>query len=326
MHTSQVPRKRRTSMVIAAVGLGLVLACGPLISSAQLAHAASESSSGGGDATDTGRDFSDADDAASANYWTPERMAAASSLDETPTPPPDASTPVDASAATGVFEPVKWIGRLYFTRDGQDKGCTASSIKSDSKLVIATAAHCLYRDGHFARNLRFIPAWDGANKPLLTWGAAMYQVPREWRYQQDLQHDAAFIQLKPLHSWEGEKKYLADEAGATATNFGLARAGLHYEVFGYELISGYVSHPLLTCSGVGSRLNPEASYLGIGNCAMVNGSSGGPVYHESGRGVNGTQVGVVSSVVRKGNQPSTYFAPWGDVEYQVFRAVDSWRG
>ncbi|WP_342343913.1 trypsin-like serine peptidase [Clavibacter capsici] len=251
-------------------------------------------------------------------------MAAAVPTDGATAAPKKQSSAIDASAATSVFEPVYWIGRLYYTAGGKDYACTASSIKSDSKLVIATAGHCLYHNGEFSTNLRFIPAWDGANKPLLTWGANEYQVPRAWRYQEDQQHDAGFVQLKPQRSWLGAKQYLADQAGATATNFGLANTGLHYEAFGYEQVSGFTSHPLLTCSGNGYRRFSQFSLLSINDCAMVGGGSGGPVYHESGKGVNGTQVGVVSSVMPRGEHSVMTFAPWGDAEYQVFRTVDTW--
>ncbi|MBE3079111.1 peptidase [Clavibacter michiganensis subsp. michiganensis] len=317
-------RRHAASMAALSVGIGLVLVCGPHDIGGESARAASSASGHASGASDTGMSFSDADAAESENYWTPDKIAAAVPADGVTVTPQKQSPSLGASAVTSVFEPVYWIGRLYYTAGGIDYACTASSIKSDSKLVIATAGHCLYHKGEFSTNLRFIPAWDGANKPLLTWGANDYQVPRAWRYQEDQQHDAGFVQLKPQRSWLGAKQYLADRAGATATNFGLAKTGLHYEAFGYEQVSGFTSHPLLTCSGNGYRRFSQFSLLSINDCAMVGGGSGGPVYHESGKGVNGTQVGVVSSVIPQGEHSIMTFAPWGDAEYQVFRTVDAW--
>lgn len=319
-------RKGRAAASITAFAIALIVVSGPGFTQAQSARAASPAPSQTSDASDTGRHFSDTDDAESEKYWTPERTASATPIDGTPKIPSIQDEQIGASEATTSFKPVHWIGRLFFTRNGRDYGCTASSIKSDSKLVIATAAHCLYHEGDFSTNLRFVPAWDGDNKPLSTWGANDYQVPREWRYDEDRDHDAGFVQLKPRRSWTGFKRYLADEAGATATNFGLARAGLHYEVFGYNQFSRYTPEPLIKCTGVGSLSSRNKAFLSILNCGMVGGSSGGPVYHESRKGVGGTQVGVVSVIATAEGIVGTITSctPWGDVEYSVFQEVDKW--
>ncbi|QIS40541.1 peptidase (plasmid) [Clavibacter capsici] len=271
----------------------------------------------------TGKSFSYDDDAASAEYWTPERIQkadAASGDSHTG----DANL-VQSSGLTH-YEPVYWIGRLYFTRGGREGSCTGSVVKSDSRLVVATAAHCLYFDGDFATNVRFIPAWDGANKPLLTWGADFYQVTTSWHASMDAQHDTAFIKMKPRENWGGSKTYLADVAGASRVDFALAAPRLHYEMFGYSQVSGYTPAPLVTCSGEGDRFIGSPRRIGLMPCQFPPGSSGGPVYHASTRGPNGTQVGNTSSVQTLGNTVISWFVPWGSEEHAVYKNVDTFVG
>lgn len=224
------------------------------------------------DAAVAGKSFSDEDDAASAAYWTPDRLqkADAAFADK----PRDAANLVHSSGVTH-HEPVYWIGRLYFVRGGVDGSCTGSVVKSESRLVVATAAHCLYFNRQFATNVRFIPAWDGVNKPLLTWGADVYQVTTSWQASMDAQHDTAFIKMKPRQDWDGKKTYLSDVAGAPRVDFALATPGLHYEMFGYSLVSGFTRAPLVTCSGEGGRFIGSPRRIGLMPCQFPPGSSGG---------------------------------------------------
>ncbi|AND16972.1 trypsin-like serine peptidase [Rathayibacter tritici] len=271
----------------------------------------------------TGTSFSDEEDAASAAYWTPERMQKAEAA---PADGPDAAASLAQSSGVTHHEPVYWIGRLYFVRGGLEGSCTGSVVKSDSRLVVATAAHCLSFDREFATNLRFIPAWDGANKPLLTWGADFYQVTASWQASMDAQHDTAFIKMKPREDWDGKKTYLSDVAGAPRVDFALATPGLHYEMFGYSQVSAYTPAPLVTCSGEGGRFIGSPRRLGLMQCQFPPGSSGGPVYHASTRGPNGTQVGNTSSVQTLGNTVISWFVPWGSEEETAYKNVDTFVG
>ncbi|PPF70982.1 peptidase [Clavibacter michiganensis] len=293
------------------------------------AHAAA--SMGTASPDDTGRSFSDAEASDAVNSWTPEALAAATDLDA----PGDAVT-APASGATeqsliaqgpGTYEPVYWIGRIYFDVGEKQYSCSGSSIRSDSQLVVATAAHCLYDHGDWSTRVVFIPAWDGANKPLGVWGAFYYSVSRDWRTTEDPGHDAAFIKMMPKTAWNGTKEYLAPQAGAPAPAFDAATPGLHFEAFGYRPLSGYVHQPLYTCAGEGRHFRGLASIpeFEIAGCDPPGGASGGPVYHASTRGPNGTQYGVITETRRaRDGSPLLIFVPWGQVEYSLYRSVDLW--
>jgi hypothetical protein len=318
--------RRRNRILLLALLLPALLAGPWSIPSA--AHAAT--TTGTASADDTGRSFSDAEASAAESSWTPEALAAATDLDA-PGDAPTTAAPItegsQISKGPGTHEPVSWIGRIYFDVDGRQYSCTGSSVRSDSQLVVATAAHCLYDHGDWSTRVVFIPAWDGINKPLGVWGAFYYAVPRDWRTREDPGHDAAFIKMKPKTSWDGTREYLAAQAGASTPAFRAATPGLHFEAFGYRPLSGYVPSPLYTCSGEGRHFRERASIpeFQIAGCDPPGGASGGPVYHESTRGPGGTQYGVITETRRaRDGSPLLVFVPWGEVEHSLYRAVDLW--
>ncbi len=280
---------------------------------------------------DTGQSFSDAEASDAVRSWTPEALAAASDLDR----PSDAvNAPVTGATeqalitqGAGTFEPVYWIGRINFDVNGRQYSCSGSSIRSDSQLVVATAAHCLFDHGEWSTRVVFIPAWDGANKPLGVWGAFFYAVSRDWRTTEDPGHDAAFIKMAPKTAWDGSKQYFASKAGAPAPTFSAAMPGLHFEAIGDRPLGGYVPAPLYTCAGEGRHFRGFASIpeYEIANCDAPGGASGGPVYHASTHGPNGTQYGVITETRRaRDGSPLLIFVPWGQVEYSLYRSVDLW--
>ncbi len=276
-----------------------------------------------------GINFSDQEAEEAQRYWTPERIASAIPLDSEQ----DLSAEKNVKEYLnenkinnqGSYEAVYWIGRIYFDVGGRQYSCTGASIESNSKSIVATAAHCLYEKGEWSTRVVFIPAWDGVNKPLLTWGAIYYQVSRVWRYEEDRGHDAAFIKFRPLNDWYGKKEYLADIAGAQTPSFSLGKSGLHYQAFGYKNLSGFNNTPLFTCQGEGRHFWGISKYpeLEIPGCTVPGGSSGGPVYHTSKEGPNGTQVGVITEQRKaKDGTPLLIFVPWGEVEYSLYKTVD----
>ncbi|CAD7729583.1 hypothetical protein LMG31886_42630 [Xanthomonas hydrangeae] len=277
-----------------------------------------------------GLHFSDEDAADAQRFWTPDKIAAAIPLDAGPSLDAEKSlltAQMAASSPEGSYEPVYWIGRIYFDAGGKQYSCSGSSIQSDSKSIVATAAHCLYSAGEWSTRVVFIPAWDGANKPLLTWSARVYQVSRAWRNNEDQGHDAAFIKINPQPQWDNKYSYLADKAGASKVDFSLAKAGLHYQAFGYKNLSGFTAAPLFTCQGEARNFWGIQKYREqeIAGCSVPGGSSGGPVYHTSAKGPGGTQVGVITEQRKsRDGGPLLIFVPWGDLEYSLYRTVDAY--
>ncbi|QJP47872.1 peptidase [Xylella fastidiosa subsp. multiplex] len=299
-----------------------------------IAHSQSESDVG------IGITFSDEEVQKAEEYWTPERVALAIPLDSEDAEQDllsERSVKESLKRRKGYLykdqyvEPINWIGRIYGTigDHGQEFSCTGTSIESDSKSVIATAGHCLYSEKlGWARNIIFVPAWDGANTPFLTWGIKHYKVPVEWQRHKDSRHDMAFMKARTRLNWKDKKEYLGNKVGASKVNFGLAKPGLHYQLFGYRNEPSYQPTPLLTCSGQDvSEISKNLSgKIVLSGCLGALGGSGGPLYHASEKGARGTQVGVYTQSGELPNgEPILVSIPWGYDEFDLYEQVDSFK-
>jgi hypothetical protein len=273
-------------------------------------------------AASAARTFSDAETTATQSYWTEDRVrdaVANSAAQGDDVLHSEAAGEVVHSVPGRIAAPA-WIGIITFRSHGQNFGCSASAVRSDSKLLVATAGHCLYKDGTFSTDVAFIPEYDGRHFPFGRWVASGYQVAKEWHDSADMRHDAGFVKLDPQRNSQGQAIYLADVTSARPMDFGLARPGLHYSSFGYDAITTYSPTPLGACSGPGYQ-DTDGQLLQIG-CQSVEGMSGGPVYHYSVAGAAGTQVGVISTSRETHHGTAVGFVPWGDGEYALAKTVD----
>lgn len=266
-------------------------------------------------------------------YWTPARMAAARDADPLVEPAGPVPSAQDADPAGGSsigqeeasarHAPVSYVGRVFFSMNGVDSACTGAAVRSPSSEVFSTAGHCLQLAGHTASRVVFYPGYAGAASPGDGWVMDTFEVTAAWRTVEDRSHDAAFVKVLPHRSVFGFARLLAVETRAPAVQFALAKAGLHYEAFGYNTFVGRDTTPLLACSGVGSAVGGGDGGLALPDCAFVGGSSGGPVYHSVG-GVRGAQVGVARQLFYlHGGGTETIFVPFGAAELTTFSSVDA---
>ncbi|MCA1244802.1 hypothetical protein LC092_20345 [Stappia stellulata] len=100
--------------------------------------------------------------AADAEYWTPERRAAAVPETFGLTTPPAAGqlqAPMVASSKADVsVAPFSYGGKLFYTRGGNDYSASAQFVAKDNTLL--AAAHSMYRGGNQATNVTFYRAYD----------------------------------------------------------------------------------------------------------------------------------------------------------------------
>ncbi|MFF2331385.1 MULTISPECIES: trypsin-like serine peptidase [unclassified Streptomyces] len=97
------------------------------------------------------------------DYWTPERTRATVA----------ATNGVSADGQTLRTQAVldNRVGALFFTLDGKDAFCTATSVVSGKRSgVIETAAHCIRSAGNTATNQVFIPGYNNGSRPFGTFG------------------------------------------------------------------------------------------------------------------------------------------------------------
>lgn len=161
----------------------------------------------------------------SAEYWTPERMGAATPRGLLHVEPADldgswdaagepyavsGSQPATYSSSSGTLfaawdrQPIPFQrfqldpqsdpayaahGRIFGTAPDGTFSCSGTAIASDNKSVVWTAGHCLELNNQTSTNVVFIPAYDEGNAPFGTFPATMQVTPAEWGEQEDPEFD-----------------------------------------------------------------------------------------------------------------------------------------
>jgi V8-like Glu-specific endopeptidase len=220
-----------------------------------------------------------------ADYWTPERMRAATPMDLitvdsgvelSPVPRGRAAT-VDATVAsfpnvgsvwTGGGTVVRTTGRVFFTNpDGGGGGCSGSAVTSANKSVVITAGHCV-KHGVWRANFVFVPGYDDGRSPLGKWTASKLMAVPQWADAENLQFDIGAAVMNPLAG-----KRLTDVVGGQGIAFNQAR-GIDMYAFGYPAGRPYDGRKLIYCSGT-TLTNQGFGDNGL-TCNMTPGASGGP--------------------------------------------------
>ncbi|MEU4571650.1 trypsin-like peptidase domain-containing protein [Nonomuraea sp. NPDC023979] len=200
-------------------------------------------------------------------------------------------------------------GRLFFLdADGTRRSCSGAVVNSGSRLLLATAAHCVYgvskRDnrGRWSSNLAFVPAYDGHAKasadraPYGVWGARRVWKPRaftgEGHWDWDSIYDLALVEVgrrgdRTLQGTVGAYTPLRNEGGRFTVT-----------TLGYPSDEPYDGTRQLWCLG---RTQPWSGYarpdrrvtgrLYTDNCHLFGGNSGGPWLDRD----TGLLLGVLSS-------------------------------
>ncbi|WP_369052878.1 trypsin-like serine peptidase [Kineococcus terrestris] len=252
---------------------------------------------------------------AAAEYWTPERMAAARPADPAPAavadlqPPAPAGGPAQAAprpladatpaaadaavprrgrplaqaAAAPVTRATAWtsggavaqrVGRLYFTRSGEDFVCSGTSVRAANESVVMTAGHCVTSGGSPSENVVFVPGLRGGAEPYGRWPARSTFTTASWASQDQsvppgLNFDVGFAVVGPRAG-----RTLTATVGAFPVGFDAPLDGV--TVFGYPAASGTSDgRTLQFCRGL-RFADLRGSTDGATNCTLGGGASGGP--------------------------------------------------
>jgi V8-like Glu-specific endopeptidase len=235
--------------------------------------------------------------------------------------PRNLSTTFGPSAVSYNVPKKTHIGLLFFFH-GQtfDRVCTGSIVTSDTRSIVATAAHCLHDDrGVEADRIVFAPEWAGEARP------SVYFVSSGWRasprYRQGYtDHDVAFIKFRPRFG-----KYLQDIYGSRSAIFeGAGQLNdLKLTAYGYNPITREEPNPLLQCVGISEVVRPFNSrefMLVLPDCDAKGGSSGGPVYH----GANEFMIATISAYYRLTDHGrfAAALSPFGQDEADTLKDVE----
>ena len=249
------------------------------------------------------------------NFWTPEKFAAAKSMDVvlpkslgkaisangnvTNGPPSriDGSLPqfnqTKGKAVPTTGRHVYTTGKVFWDMgSGYYATCSAAVVSSLSYDLIVTAAHCVYdtqaRKWYNNNNWVFVPGFSYNSRPYGTWPARNFIVRNAWIYSADYNSDVAFVALSRSNGWR-----IQQYVGSQGIAFNQPRLA-YTSSFGYpsNLDSGL---RLRYCQAYtqNSRYTSN-NYIGQGlSCNMGKGCSGGPwlqYFSES------TGIGYVTSV------------------------------
>jgi len=107
-----------------------------------------------------------------------------------PVPVAQASGPAVAVPAARV----PFAGALFPHGTRAAHTCSADVVRSASRDVVLTAAHCLAGTG---RNLTFVPGYRAGAEPYGEWTVTAAYVDARWIAARDPQHDYAFVVVAP---------------------------------------------------------------------------------------------------------------------------------
>jgi V8-like Glu-specific endopeptidase len=234
---------------------------------------------------------------AALDYWSPRRIATATSLPPAAAPAAarrigTAGTPAGrvppARPGTAAFTrptdstgdvwsgaygraPAATTGKLFVeTPDGPGE-CSGTVLNSVGKDLVLTAAHCIHggKGSGFFRNFVFVPGQHGNARPFGAWAARAWTVLSNWAEASDMRYDVGILVMQPRNG-----RHIAEVTGGQ----GLAwneRRGLPATVLGYPRGPGakYGGNWLAYCQGVTLRGDWGRHRIA---CDMGQGASGGP--------------------------------------------------
>jgi len=252
------------------------------------------------------------------NYWTPERMEAAT--------PAELQFGGTAEQAKAEAAPLPWTseeittpytqaptsthGKVFFTLGGGDYVCSGTALLSGNKSVVWTAGHCVNEGpGAFATNWQFVPAYKDGSAPLGVYVAENLLTPTAWKNSGDFSYDLGAAVVGPASGTA-----LTDRVGGRGIAFNTSRSQT-YQSYGYPAAPPFTGERLWRCTSPlqTSDTGANPATLGIG-CDMTGGSSGGGW-------VVGSNVVSVNSYGYD-NQPDVMYGPYqGSVAQSLYNAA-----
>lgn len=237
------------------------------------------------------------------------------------------AVPLDAGPAAST------VGVLVV--DGGKHQCSASVVVSDSRRLLATAAHCVWLNGKWTLDgAFFVPGYRDGSEPWGRWAVETAWVPRTWQQANSpienvaSAHDVAFVRLAPNPSGQ----LAEDVLGSQGIWFDSPDAPT-VTALGYPLTGPFDGQQLERCTGpahveqakraTGDRDEQSDGEVLVLDCDMTEGASGGPWLtgpHSA------TGLGQVIGVVSGGVGPDLVSIRFGAEAEQVYRDADTGSG
>ncbi|MEU8251117.1 trypsin-like serine protease [Nonomuraea sp. NPDC048916] len=179
--------------------------------------------------------------------------------------------------------PHRQLAGVLLARDPVTGGpvlCGGSVIRSKSRSLVLTAAHCLYDRGRMLKRVTFLPGYERGRPRLGAWRAVRTWVPDRWRsgpYSPEvLPYDIGLVGVargaRPLEDVTGRG------LRPLRTRRGTSLGGL--ELLGYPAGRRYPGTDLYHCLGDAvEAISQDPGLLVTRNCHAPAGSSGGPALY-----------------------------------------------
>lgn len=252
------------------------------------------------------------------DFWTPERMRAATPLDlvgvdghvdggVAPRKGPAATVaPTTPTAAAGKAvndiglkafpnaggqwsgggAVVNTAGRVFFSYQGRTASCSGNAVTSNNKSTVITAGHCVKLEGAWHTNWVFVPGYHDGQSPYGRWSASKTLSTPQWTASEDINYDVGAAVVAPL-----DGKLLTDVVGGQGLAFNTGY-NLRMYSFGFPAAAPYDGEKFIYCSGNTNRDFLLSNDHGM-NCNMTGGASGGPWFTQFNES---TGAGLLSSV------------------------------
>jgi V8-like Glu-specific endopeptidase len=169
--------------------------------------------------------------------------------------------------------PLSTVGKIFFTRAGQDYVCSGTAVVSNNHNTVDTAGHCLYWSGSWSRNLIFCPLYDRGSTPYGCWVAHDLEVPADWidAKPNDLHHDLGMAIVSP-----NDEGNLTDVVGGAGWAYNQS-TNLLFSAYGYPAARPFDGQTRQSCEERTGRSWQHAGGTVVSiPCNMTGGSSGGP--------------------------------------------------
>jgi V8-like Glu-specific endopeptidase len=215
-------------------------------------------------------------------YWTAEKLRTAIPAD-LPTGA-TATTPAKQGTSSGVAsKPVAPLGqhkeadavpstagKLFFTDNGLNYVCSASTINNNYKNLIITAGHCVHsgQGGAWHSNIVFAPAYYNGQSGYGLWNWSGARTFTSWISSSDFSHDQAFVTLQQRNGAN-----LVDTVGGNGLVWGNSTTQPNTRIWGWPAEPPYNGEVPYYCDGSTYAWGGTDAAL---TCSMNGGASGGP--------------------------------------------------
>lgn len=212
---------------------------------------------------------------------------AVAALTATGTAPPAAAAGIpDSAGDPWAGGPVSTVGKVIWEVAGEGVGmCSGAIVDAPNGSVVATAAHCVSSpdDPQVPADAWFVPAYDHDvdSYQEIGWKIESFHLPQAWDVTQqteDILHDDyAFLTVEQKQGVTLQRVH-----GANQLDFAPIEEGAQVVAFGYPATDPYDGESLHYCAGQTTVLREgDSAQVNVGglvldNCALTQGSSGGP--------------------------------------------------